>query len=153
MVNESLNMGCGPSAPLIGSGDARGTSSPRAGRMIDCPGAAGSGEASSRPDGAQKVVAHVLVERHQTTARATEAQGRPAPRPARRGSGQPSTVRHLCASRQSQASFHQLSVADGPSMKMREASPPLKIGAAIWAVSTWHWALLEAAIERWETIK
>jgi hypothetical protein len=43
--------------------------------MIDCPGAAGSGEALSRPDGTQKVVAHVLVERHQTTARATEAQG------------------------------------------------------------------------------
>jgi hypothetical protein len=35
--------------------------------MIDCPWAAGTGEASSHPNGAQKVVPHVFVERHQTT--------------------------------------------------------------------------------------
>jgi hypothetical protein len=35
----------------------------------------GSGESSSRPDGAQKVIGRVLIERHQTTDLATKAQG------------------------------------------------------------------------------
>jgi len=37
--------------------------------------AVGSGDPSSHPDGAQKVVANVLVERHQAMALAVEAQG------------------------------------------------------------------------------
>ena len=63
LVSERLRSARAPNCPGIADENAGGKSSSRAGPNDRRTTATGSGEASSPPDGAQKVVTHVLVER------------------------------------------------------------------------------------------